>query len=86
MVALRHPHVLSFVAVCTRPPSLVSEYCSRGSLYDILREAKCLRMLQKELSWERRLKLVSEVASHRTLKSPIPSNVSNVTRSILPPC
>jgi hypothetical protein len=65
MAALRHPHVLTFVGVCTQPMCLLSEYCSRGSLYDILRDAKSSLVFTKELTWERRLKLVSSIACQR---------------------
>jgi hypothetical protein len=58
MAALRHPNVLGFLAVCTVPPCVVSEYCSRGSLYDILRQAKASPAMSAELTWAKRLKMV----------------------------
>lgn len=42
------------------PPMIVSEYCARGSLFDVLRAAASGRSpeLLKELTWHRRLSLV----------------------------
>ncbi|KAG9400087.1 hypothetical protein AC1031_010999 [Aphanomyces cochlioides] len=39
MSSLRHPNTVLFMGVCLRDQEfcIVSEYCSRGSLYDILR-------------------------------------------------
>ncbi len=58
MAALRHPNVLGFLAVCTVPPCMVCEYCSGGSLLDLLREARVSPDIAAELTWERRLKMV----------------------------
>ncbi|GAB4822160.1 hypothetical protein N2152v2_009206 [Parachlorella kessleri] len=83
MAALRHPNVLGFLAICEKPPCVVSEFCERGSLHDILRAARTSPELCKELSWERRLKMAADAAEgmaylhtrnpplvHRDLKSP----------------
>ncbi len=37
MTALRHPHVVLFMAACTRPPRMciVMEFMALGSLYDV---------------------------------------------------
>jgi hypothetical protein len=59
MASLRHPNVLTFLAICKSPPCLVSEYCVRGSLFELLREARGSPALQKQLHWHRRLKMVS---------------------------
>ncbi|XP_020884091.1 serine/threonine-protein kinase B-raf [Arabidopsis lyrata subsp. lyrata] len=73
---LRHPNVILFLGACTKPPqlSMITEYMNRGSLYDILRTRK------KGLSWERKLKILSDICRglmgihqmgivHRDLKS-----------------
>ena len=59
MAALRHPNVLAFMGLCSSPPCLVSEYCPRGSLYDLLREAKGSPELSATISWAVRLKMAS---------------------------
>jgi hypothetical protein len=59
MAALRHPHVLQFLGIVILPPCVVSEYCSRGSLCNLLNAAKTSPVLQKQLTWQRRLKMVS---------------------------
>lgn len=37
MAKLRHRNVVALVGACERPLALVTEYCARGNLYDILR-------------------------------------------------
>lgn len=59
MAGLRHPHVVSFLGLCTQPPLIVSECCPRGSLFDILREARASEPALRALDWPRRLQLVS---------------------------
>ena len=69
--------------VCTAPPCIVSEYCARGSLTDVLRQARGAPDPATALSWARRLSIAAEAASgmaylhsraapvvHRDLKSP----------------
>jgi mitogen-activated protein kinase kinase kinase 9 len=38
MEALRHPNICMFLGACTKPPNLalVLEFCSRGSLWQLL--------------------------------------------------
>ncbi len=40
MSALRHPNIVLYLGICPTPPCIVTEYCSRGSLTDVLRSAK----------------------------------------------
>ena len=69
--------------VCVAPPAIVSEFCARGSLTDVLREARLAPDPAAVLSWSRRLSIAAEAASgmaylhsrmppvvHRDLKSP----------------
>ena len=69
--------------VCTAPPCIVSEYCARGSLTEVLRRARAAPDPAAALSWARRLSIAAEAASgmaylhsraapvvHRDLKSP----------------
>ena len=61
MARHRHPHVLLFMGVCTRPPNLaiVTEFCDNGSLHDVLR-AK--RETPEALAWVRRLMFAADAA------------------------
>ena len=61
MARHRHPHVLLFMGVCTRPPNLaiVTEFCDNGSLHDVLR-AK--RETPEALAWARRLMFAADAA------------------------
>lgn len=83
MALLRHPNVLSFLGVVPMPPCVVTEYCPRGSLADILRAAKRSPALAAKLDWSRRLSMMLDTAKglvylhghnppiiHRDLKSP----------------
>jgi serine/threonine protein kinase len=36
MAVLRHPNIVMFLGACYSPPCMVTEYCARGSLLDIL--------------------------------------------------
>ena len=83
MASVRHPHVVNFLGMCVEPLCIVTEQCSRGSLYSILEKAKNDPALAQELTWTKRLRLVADVASgmvylhrrsppilHRDMKSP----------------
>jgi hypothetical protein len=83
MVSMRHPNVILFMGVCPDPPAVVTEYCSRGSLYDLLRAARGAPALARQLDWPRRLGVALDAAKgmlylhshkppivHRDLKSP----------------
>ena len=83
MAALRHPNVVGFLGVCMGPPCIVTEYCSRGSLTDVLRGGKSSPAKAALLDWTRRLNMALDAAKgmlylhahappiiHRDLKSP----------------
>ncbi len=83
MVGMRHPNVILFLGVCPDPPCVVTEYCSKGSLYDVLLEAKENPLLARSLTWYRRVSMMLDAAKgmlylhshkptiiHRDLKSP----------------
>jgi serine/threonine protein kinase len=61
MAQHRHPHVLLFMGVCTRPPNLaiVTEFCDNGSLHDVLSSK---RSDPAALPWLRRLAFASDAA------------------------
>ncbi|PRW32905.1 Prolyl 4-hydroxylase subunit alpha-2 isoform A [Chlorella sorokiniana] len=83
MASLRHPNVVLFLGLCYSPPAIVTEYCSRGSLFDCLRAASQAEGAAAQLSWTRRLNMALDAAKgvlalhshsppmvHRDLKSP----------------
>lgn len=55
MAKLRHPNVVALVGACERPLCLVTEYCARGNLYDILRSPAPLGL-------SRRLSIAADAA------------------------
>jgi len=58
MSKMRHVNVVLFVGACTSPPNLtiITEYCPRGSLYDVIRT-------EKDLDWPRKLRIAAEAAA-----------------------
>ena len=84
MAELRHPNIVQFLGICVSPPCLVTEFCARGSLTALLREARESTTMAAQLSWSRRLSLLTGAARgvlylhsnkphavlHRDLKSP----------------
>ncbi len=55
--------VLNFIGLCTAPPCLIMEYCPRGSLYSVLRDARLLPSVAAELTWPTRLKVAIGAAT-----------------------
>ena len=83
MASLRHPNVVGFLGVCLEPPSIITEYCARGSLTDVLRGAKSSKQKENMLDWSKRLNMALDAAKgmlylhnhappivHRDLKTP----------------
>ena len=58
MCSLRHPSIVTFLGVCPVPPCVVTEYCARGSLADVLRNARQSPAAAAKLDWLRRLNMV----------------------------
>ena len=73
MAAIRHPNVVLFMGVCLEPPCMVTEWCSRGSLYDVLQKvrntARNTPGLAAQLDWARRLSIALDAAKVCLLKS-----------------
>ncbi len=62
MAALRHPNIVLFMGVCLDPPCVVSEWCARGSLFDVLTKARKNPALAPQLDWTRRLNMALDAA------------------------
>ena len=58
MEVIRHPNVVLFLGACTKVPnlSIVLEFCTRGSLWNILHDQKVV------LTWELRKKFALDIA------------------------
>jgi serine/threonine protein kinase len=82
MASLRHPSIVMYLGVCLDPPAVVTEYCARGSLNDVLKRARSSPLLAAQLDWARRLNMALDAAKgmlylhscappiiHRDLKS-----------------
>ena len=57
-----HADVVLFMGMVLDPPMIVSEWCSRGSVYDILQKASRTRALAAHLTWHRRLHMALDAA------------------------
>jgi serine/threonine protein kinase len=51
MAAMRHPNVVLYLGVCLDPPCVVTEYCARGSLNDVLKRALYNSKYAEQLDW-----------------------------------
>ncbi|KAI7844427.1 hypothetical protein COHA_002020 [Chlorella ohadii] len=84
LASLRHPCCVNFFGVTRNPPALVTEYCGRGSVAELLDRARASPAVAAELTWRRRLLIALGAADgmaylhghkpapiiHRDLKSP----------------
>ena len=81
LASLRHPNVVQFLGFCSFPPCIITEYCDRGSLLNVLQRARSDPKQAKLLPWSRRIKMAIEAAQglvflhsqniiHRDFKSP----------------
>lgn len=83
MKGLRFVNIVQFYGVCLKPAAIVTQYCSRGSLFDLIGNARSIRRIARELTWKRRIQLALDAAIgmnylharmdpvlHRDLKSP----------------
>ena len=62
MAEFLQPNIIQFIGICVAPPSLITEYCSRGSLTELLCKAKDDPEKVSQLSWDRRLGLLADAA------------------------
>ena len=62
MASLRHPNVVLFMGICLDPPCLVTEWCSRGSLYDVIGRAASKDPKHPPLDWMRSLSMALDAA------------------------
>merc|ERR1719320_501087 len=55
MMDLHHDNLVRFYGVCMEQPTLVTEYCPRGSLQDILEEE------EMDLDWNFKYSLINDI-------------------------
>ena len=65
--SLRHPNVVMFMGLCLQPPCIVTEFCARGSLFDVLRKARTSQSFAQQLNWSKRLSMALDAAKVRCL-------------------
>jgi hypothetical protein len=68
MAALRHPNVVMFMGLCLEPPCIVTEFCARGSLYDVLKKARGAPAFAQQLDWSRRISMALDAAKVLTAR------------------
>eukprot|EP01026_Neomeris_dumetosa_P071610 TRINITY_DN7248_c0_g1_i1.p1 TRINITY_DN7248_c0_g1~~TRINITY_DN7248_c0_g1_i1.p1 ORF type:complete len:699 (+),score=104.91 TRINITY_DN7248_c0_g1_i1:208-2097(+) len=66
LYSIRHPNVVNFMGLCRSPPCLITEFCERGSLFDVLQEYRRGGMDKVSnrhlLSWHRRIQMLLHAA------------------------
>ncbi|PRW32608.1 rRNA methyltransferase mitochondrial [Chlorella sorokiniana] len=62
MSAMRHPNLVTFMGVCLLPPCILTEHCSQGSLYGVLRQGAQDPGFAAQLTWRRRLGMACDAA------------------------
>ncbi|KAL4443368.1 hypothetical protein ABPG75_011105 [Micractinium tetrahymenae] len=62
MAGLRHPNICQFYALCRLPPCLLAEYCAKGSLAEVLHQARGDARLAAQLTWRRRLAMALDAS------------------------
>jgi serine/threonine protein kinase len=84
MASMRHPNIIQFMGIVSMPPCVVTEFCERGSLTDVLKRGRKGEPGAVEaLNWRSRLSMAADAAKgmlylharpqpiiHRDLKSP----------------
>ena len=84
MASMRHPNIIQFMGIVSMPPCVVTEYCERGSMADVLKRGRKGEPGAVEaLGWRLRLGMAADAATgmlylharsppiiHRDLKSP----------------
>lgn len=77
-----HPNIISLTGICDYPPCIVTEWCSRGSLSEVITRARLDPGVSMQFTWKRRITIALDAASgmshlhrlsqpiiHRDLKS-----------------
>ena len=62
MAAIRHPNVVMFMGLCLNPVCVVTEFCARGSLSDVIRKAATSEIFAQLLHWPKRLSMALDAA------------------------
>ena len=63
MSCLDHPNLLKLIGMSFNPLSLVTEFASRGSLFDLIHETKDEKRVFEELNWNFKLSISKDIAS-----------------------
>ena len=66
MGAVRHPNIVLFMGLCLNPVCIVTEFCARGSLSDVLRKAAANKVFAQQLDWVKRLTMAMDAAKVHT--------------------
>lgn len=62
MATLRHPNVVMYLGICLEPPCVVTEYCARGSLSDVLKRGRLSHKGAQQLDWPKLLSMALDAA------------------------
>ena len=62
MSTIRHPNVVLFMGLSLNPVCVVTEFCARGSLSDVLKKAAANATYAQQMDWPRRLNMAMDAA------------------------
>ena len=68
MAAIRHPNVAMLMGLCFNPMCIVTEFCARGSLTDVLRKGAADAVFAQQLGWRTRITMALDAAKVRASK------------------
>ena len=66
MAAIRHPNVVMFMGICLSPVCIVTEFCARGSLSDVIKKAASSAVFAQQLDWPKRITMALDAAKVST--------------------
>ena len=62
MSHIRHPNIVMFMGLCLNPVCVITEFCARGSLLDVLKKAATSATFAQQMDWPRRLSMAMDAA------------------------
>ena len=66
MATGRHPNVVMFMGLCLDPVCVVTDFCPRGSLSDVIKKAAANATFAHQMDWPKRLSMAMDAAKvHR---------------------
>ena len=81
MAAIRHPNVVMFMGICLSPVCIVTEFCARGSLSDVIKKAASSAVFAQQLDWPKRITMALDAAKVSTASTLLRTTLSGCSKS-----